>query len=206
MKAAHIIGSFPIISEQISLPALQVVLSNLEAVLSTGIQGEVVEFGCYTGTTSLFIRRLLDCYEPADGRKFHVYDSFAGLPAKGTQDLSPVGDDFKPGELSVSKKQLLREFHKARLHPPVIHKAWFSDLTTTDVPEKIAFAFLDADFYSSITDSLRQIWPHMVAGGVICVDDCQRDALPGVDRAVRDFFQFNPRIIRVAHHIGIIKA
>lgn len=200
-----LLGKHPIISDQIKRPALEVVLGELESVLQRGVAGDITEFGCYIGTTSLFIRRLLDGAGESTTREFHVYDSFEGLPAKAPQDITPVGDDFRAGELSVSRRQLIAEFQRARLQPPVVHKGWFSSLGAADVPEQIAFAFLDGDFYQSMIDSLRLVWPRLQAGGVICIDDYKRDALPGVERAVRDFFQGKTVDVRVAHNIGIIR-
>jgi O-methyltransferase len=197
-----LLAKYPIISDQITQPRLEVVLIELEKVLRGGVDGDIVEFGCYIGTTSLFIRRLLDEYE--SGKAFHVYDSFEGLPPKSPQDSSPVGDDFKAGELSVSKKQLLQQFHKAHLQAPRAHKAWFNELSSEDVPERIAFAFLDGDFYDSIIDSLRLVWPRLAEGGVITLDDYGREALPGVDHAVRDFFQDKNIIPKMSHNIAII--
>src|SRR5664280_532049 len=111
----HIIKCHPIISDQIKRPALEVVLAQLENVLTANRDGDIVEFGCYIGTTSLFIRRLLDeSGLSEDGlsetRQFHVYDSFLGLPVKSVQDISAAGVDFRAGELRVSKKQFIAEF------------------------------------------------------------------------------------------------
>jgi O-methyltransferase len=203
MRANQLLDKFPVISDQVTKPRLEVVLAELEKVLEGNPEGDIVEFGCYIGTTSLFIRRLLNEYH--GGKEFHVYDSFEGLPEKVAQDNSPVGADFKAGELTVSKKQLLEQFHKARLQPPKVHKGWFKNLTTEEVPDTIAFAFLDGDFYESIIDSLRLVWPRMQPGGIITVDDCGREALPGVDRALRDFFQDKQITLRVRHNIGIIE-
>jgi O-methyltransferase len=194
----------PIISDQIKRPALEVVLGQLEKALAHGTVGDIAEFGCYIGTTSLFMRRVLDIVEPTSARQFHVYDSFAGLPPKQTQDQSAAGVDFRAGELSVSKKQLLAEFQKAHLRPPIVHKAWFNELHDEDVPQQLAFAFLDGDFYDSIIDSLRLVWPRMSPGGIICIDDYGRETLPGVERAVRDYFQSKPQHVRVSHNIGVI--
>lgn len=196
------LNRYPIISEQIKWPALDTVLSQLDTVLNSGIKGDIVEFGCYIGTTSLFIRRLLDM--SGSNKKFHVYDSFEGLPPKTAQDQSTVGTAFQAGKLYTGKKQLLTEFRKAHLHPPIIHKSWFSELTDREVPGRIAFAFLDGDFYTSIIESLRLVWPRLAHGGSICIDDYQREALPGVERAVRDFLQDKPRRITVAHNIATI--
>jgi O-methyltransferase len=203
VHVANLLAKHPIISAQIKRPALEVVLSELEKVLQQDVDGEIVEFGCYIGTTSLFIRRLLDPYH--SHKEFHVYDSFSGLPPKSSQDSSPIGDHFKAGELSVSKKLFVEQFHKAHLQLPVVHKGWFNELTAEDVPEKIAFAFLDGDFYQSIIDSLRLVYPRMSKSGVITIDDYGREALPGVERAVRDYFQDKQITLRFSHNIGIIE-
>ena len=202
---SQLLSQHPIISDQLSRPAMAVVLRQLEAVLAQPISGAVVEFGCYIGTTTLFIRRLLNRYDPTGERQLYAYDSFTGLPPKTTNDVSGTGEQFQAGELSVSKKQFLQEFHKARLAPPITVKAWFKDVTAAQLPIEIGFAFLDGDFYESIIDSLRLVWPRLVEGGSITIDDYQKAALPGVERAVRDFFQDKAVSIHHEHNIAIIK-
>ncbi len=144
--ADNLLAYYPIISTQVSKDDLRLVLTELDLVLQKNIPGAVVEFGCYLGTTSLFIRRLLDIVPAGAGRSFHVYDSFAGLPAKTIADASIAGESFKAGELSVSKRQFIRQFRRAGLQLPVIHKGWFNQLSEREVPEPIALAFLDGDF------------------------------------------------------------
>lgn len=205
MSYIELLQKHPIISDQIAKAALSVVLRELEQILVQKVTGDIVEFGCYTGTTTLFLRRLLDQTGESTVRQLHVYDSFAGLPEKTIADLSATGIDFKAGELSISKKQFLREFQKAQLQAPVTHKAWFKDLQAKDLPGHIAYAFLDGDFYRSIIESLRLVWPRLSPGGAITIDDYQRGTLPGVEQAVTDFFQ--GKAVRVHHeqHIAIIK-
>lgn len=205
MQTDTLLDKYPIISDQTSKPALSIVLGELEKILTDNTPGHITEFGCYIGTTSLFIRRLLDSYHQSDSRELHAYDSFEGLPEKASQDQSAAGTDFKAGELTVSKKQFLREFYKAKLQPPITHKAWFNELKVEDLPQDIAFAFLDGDFYGSIIDSLRLVWPRLAPNGTITIDDYQRETLPGVERAVRDFFQDKKVDLRYAHNIAIIK-
>jgi O-methyltransferase len=199
MHTDTLVQRYPLISDQVNRDQLRIILQELERTLPL-LDGTIVEFGCYIGTTSLFIRRLLDAYH--DTREFHVYDSFEGLPPKTSQDESRAGDQFQAGELAVSKKQMLQQFQKAGLQPPVVHKGWFSNLTDADVPEQISFAFLDGDFYQSIHDSLRLVLPHMQTGNVIVVDDYAREALPGAARAVRELL---PQAdVRTVHNLGII--
>jgi O-methyltransferase len=202
MDYVELFNRYSIISDQIGRPALGVVLRELETVLGKQIPGDIVEFGCYIGTTSLFIERLLAQVDPQ--REFWAYDSFAGLPDKTNPDESSAGAQFRGGELAVSKKQFLQQFQKAGLRAPKTYRAWFKDLTDTQLPEQIAFAFLDGDFYESIYDSLKLVWPRMAPGGTIAIDDYGREALPGVERAVHDFF--NGQVtIQQQHNIGIIR-
>ena len=178
---------------------LEIILSELEKVISANTDGDIVELGCYTGTTSLFIRRLLDSLK--SDRSFHAYDSFAGLPAKTIEDASVAGSDFKGGELKASKRDLVRNFKKAGLRPPIIHKAWFNELEPYDLPDVIAFAFIDSDFYRSIIDSLNLVWPRLAPGGAVIVDDFMRSHLPGATRAVNDFFR--DKQVKVKHHSNL---
>jgi O-methyltransferase len=183
-----IIKNYPLISEQMTPKRLQIILHYLALILEREQPGDVVEFGCFSGTTSLFIRRLLNL-EVAINRQLHVYDSFEGLPAKTIKDASVAGSGFKAGELKSPKRQLIKNFKQASLKPPIIHKGWFSDLTDKDVPNLIAFAFLDGDFYTSIMESLNLIWPKITKDSIIIIDDYQRSNLPGVSRAIEDFFK-----------------
>ena len=200
MNSTTLLTKYPLISDQVNKDQLAVILSELEKVLPK-LDGAVVEFGCYIGTTSLFIRRLLDALD--DSREFHVYDSFVGLPPKTAADESRAGDQFQAGELAVSKKQFLQQFQKTGLRPPVIHKGWFKDLTPADIPDQVAFAFLDGDFYESIRDSLKLVLPHMQRGGTIIVDDYAREALPGAAKAVHELL--STQAVHTQHNLGIVR-
>lgn len=192
----------PIISKQVDRIELNVILRELEKVLDRDVAGGVAEFGCYIGTTSLFLQRLLQ--ESGSGRQLHVYDSFAGLPAKTAADHSPAGEQFKQGELLATKMRLVKEFTSARLPLPVIHKAWFSELTADDIPPAIAFAFLDGDFYQSVKQSLQLVGPRLSQGAVVIVDDYQSEALPGARRAVDEWLQRYPAKLTVEASLAII--
>lgn len=205
MDIPRLIRNFPIISDQISADELAVILRELQRVLQRNVPGAIAEFGCYEGTTSLFVRRLLDLSGQSETREFHVYDSFAGLPEKVGADSSPSGEQFKGGELSVSKKRFIANFKRASLALPDIHKGWFSALTPADVPDEIAFAFLDGDFYESILDSLQLVWPRLAHGGIVTIDDYAREALPGVEKAVADYFHGTPKRLRHEASIAIIQ-
>ncbi len=195
-----------IISDQVGREELNVIWRELANVLERKIPGDIVEFGCYAGTTSLFIRRLLNEQGESRARAFHVYDSFEGLPEKGSHDQSAAGTEFQAGQLQVSKKEFLHQFKAAGLQPPVVHKGWFNELTDGDVPQQIAFAFLDGDFYDSIRDSLALVWPRLAPGATVLVDDYARESLPGATKAVHDFLHGkHTKAIPYEHNIAIVR-
>ena len=154
------------------------------------VDGDFVELGCYRGDTSLSLAELLvekSVEKPV--KKLWIYDSFEGLPGKSKEDESEVGKEFQQGELAVTKREVKARFLRAGLPVPVIKKAWFNELTETDLPEKIAFAFLDGDLYESIRDSLRLVEDKVSKGSVIMVHDYDNPALPGVTRAVDEWLK-----------------
>ena len=69
----------------------------------------------------------------------------------------------------------------------MIKKGWFSDFSSEDLPEKIAFCFLDGDFCESIRDGLKLVENKMSEGSVLIVHDYNNPALPGVKKAVDEW-------------------
>ena len=120
-------------------------------------------------------------------KKLWIYDSFEGLPEKSEADASVVGENFKGGELFVTKREVKERFLRAGLPLPIIKKAWFKDLGEADLPEEIAFAFLDGDFYESIRDSLKLVEGKITKDGVMVVHDYNNPELPGVAKAVDEW-------------------
>ncbi len=198
----ELLRKYPLVSDQVEKGEVAVVLRELSKVLGTAERGAVVEFGCYAGTTSLFISRFLTMQKYP--YVFHVYDSFEGLPEKQRQDESRAGDQFKAGELAMSKKQFLLNYKKAGLLPPHIHKGWFSDLTIAEIPEQILFVFLDGDYYESILTPLKLIWPRLAPGAVIVIDDYANEALPGAAKAVDEWLTAHPAKLRVERSLAIV--
>lgn len=66
------------------------------------VQDDFVEMGCYRGDTSLLLAEIL---KDSD-KKLWIYDSFEGLPEKSEADESALGENFKGGELLVTKREV----------------------------------------------------------------------------------------------------
>ncbi len=189
-----------LLSDQVNQFEIDVVVRELQRVIDSNIAGDVVEMGCYVGTTSVFIDKEL----MKTDKQFYVYDSFEGLPEKSANDNSAIGGQFKAGELIASKKQFISNMRKAGVPMPIIKKAWFSDLVANDIPKKISFAFIDGDYYSSINESFKAIEKSISSGTVIIVDDYGNDSLPGARRAVDEWLSKHPAKLRIEQSLAII--
>lgn len=161
-----------------------------------------------------------------------LYDSFAGLPQKTAADASGAGANFQAGELFVSKREVIDKLHKHGLKTTsspktaanlktfspdvaapenvesslvIVKKAWFEDLTTADLPDEIAFAFLDGDLYQSIKISLQLVAPRLAKNGIMVVHDYNNPLLPGSARAVDEWLAQHPDFsLQVRHALAIL--
>ena len=171
------------------------------------VPGDFVELGCYKGDTSLLLAETLWCGAEASQelvKRLWIYDSFEGLPEKQAEDMSVMGEEFKEGELYVAKREVKERFLRANLPVPVIKKGWFKDFKDADLPERIAFSFIDGDFYTSIRDGLLLVQDKMAPGGVIIVHDYANPALPGVNKAVDEWIRGKDAKMRVFQSMVVI--
>ena len=171
--------------------------------LENKVEGDVVEFGCYVGESSKYLRKSL--VEYGSNKELYVYDSFEGLPPVTSHEENT---GWTEGGLKTTQEVLTSNFLMNDLKPPVITKGWFKDVKPENLPEKISFAFLDGDFYSSIYDSLRKIFNRVEDGGYICFHDYERNDLPGVKAAIEDFFGergLDYKIIKVCDQLAVIQ-
>ena len=81
----NIINMKGIISGMMTKSQIYGVMYYLSEVLNNKLEGNIVELGCNIGTTSIFIREILNIYN--SNKEFHVYDSWEGLPKKLEQDI-----------------------------------------------------------------------------------------------------------------------
>ncbi|MBR2659708.1 class I SAM-dependent methyltransferase [Candidatus Saccharibacteria bacterium] len=179
--------------QQVSAVETATILELLESTITANVPGDVVEFGCYKGDTSILLQKLLHSTgTTAEAKTLWLYDSFEGLPPKTVEDASVAGDSFKAGELFVTKREVVAKFKKAGLRVPRIKKAFFEDLLDQDLPPQISFAFLDGDLYGSIKTSLALVTPRLTPGAIIVVHDYNNPELPGSAKAVDEYLRNHP--------------
>ena len=179
----------------------------LEQTLAYDVPGDVVELGCNAGESSVVIQNVLTAW--ASTKRFHVFDSFKGLPP-------PAGPDaadgvYTEGSMKADQEQLVGIFAEANLARPQLHAGWFEDTVPARLPERISFALLDGDLYSSTRHILPHVYARMMSGAIgffgcyydesILVRPHSRDYYksPGVKRATDEFFADKPERVHVLY-------
>lgn len=165
------------------------ILESLHAGLR--VSGDICEFGVAQGATS----KLLASEIIGTDRKLYLFDSFEGLPAPSSEDIL-IDDIFKLGSMDRYKGTMMSpesevleklqdiSFPSGRTQ---IMKGWVEDsLARSDVPQKVAFAYVDFDFYGPIKAALEFLDTVMPVGGRIVVDDYGFFSA-GAKKAVDDF-------------------
>lgn len=136
------------------------------------LPGCIVEFGCHNGHTAKLLTAITD-------KTVCLYDSFQGLPN--------VGEKCLPGAMATTVESVFENFERNQLRYPKVKAGWFCDLKPDDLPAQIALAHLDGDLYCSTMDALKLVYPKMVPGGFILIDDYEEPYFEGPKRAAEEF-------------------
>lgn len=165
----------------------------LRQIIKNDIPGDVVELGCALGNTSAFIVKTMRRFK--SNKEFHVFDSFRGLPAPTVEDGK--NNMLSEGEICVPMEQFVKNFLQSsgQCRLPVIHEGWFKDMLARGLPDKISFAYVDADFYEPTLFALEQLYPCLSPGAVVYIDDYRHPRIPGVEVAVDKFLKDKPEEI-----------
>ncbi|HVY71450.1 MAG TPA: TylF/MycF family methyltransferase [Verrucomicrobiae bacterium] len=171
-------------------------IDNLEhcvrTVIEEGIPGDLIETGVWRGGSCIFMRAILKAYGVKD-RTVWVADSFAGLPEpdqnKYPDDAGDKHYTFK--SLAISLEQVQENFRKYGLLDDQVKflKGWFKDTLPTAPIKQLAVCRLDGDMYESTMDGLVNLYPKLVKGGFMIIDDY--GAVPACKKAVEDYRKAN---------------
>ena len=140
------------------------------------VEGDICEFGVAQGATSQLIASEI----MSTDRNFWLFDSFEGLPAPTKEDRL-IDDIFNLGSMQRYEGTMMSpetevlgrldkvNFPRERLK---VMKGWVNEtISRPDVPSRVAFAYVDFDFYEPIKDALAFLDERMLPGARIVVDD-----------------------------------
>ncbi len=183
-----------------SYPNRWSLLQSLSHINQNNIDGDIVETGVYKGANLILINDFL-C-EHNLKKKIYAYDTYEGQPQpsekdydiKGTKMIEKFKDYEKKNIIPVlcsldDVKENIQKFSKNNLDLITFIKGKVEDTLVMEknLPNKISLLRLDTDFYDSIKKSLDILYPRLVKGGVLIIDDYGH--FKGAKTAVDEYFK-----------------
>ncbi|WP_197454783.1 TylF/MycF/NovP-related O-methyltransferase [Stieleria varia] len=153
-------------------------------ISSAGIPGDVVECGVWKGGSMMAVAEMLKQFGDTH-RELYLFDTYEGMPAPTDEDVSLVGQSASERlqqELAVDPSTLWCEspldevrHHMAKTGYPTDRthfvKGMVEDTIPENAPQEIALLRLDTDWYESTLHEMNHLFPRLVDGGVLIIDD-----------------------------------
>jgi O-methyltransferase len=165
-------------------------------VVLSRIPGDIVECGVWRGGSMMAAALALQRHNSL--RKLHLFDTFEGMPPPtdldvearsgwlASQLMENAGRDISckstlddvRGNLSLTcYPENLLEFIEGRVETTI----------PQFVPDTISILRLDTDWYASTRHELEYLWPRLVGGGILIIDDYGH--WTGARKAVDEFLE-----------------
>jgi O-methyltransferase len=188
-------------------------------LIADGIEGDLVECGVGNGVHPAMMGRA--CQDAGVARSIRIFDSFQGVPNGNEKDgewneawgdgsgrLEPTG--VAACSLTDVQANLERwgcdgnmfSFFQGWFQEslPKVGTAWRTRYEKGEA-KGIAFLRLDGDLYESTLVCLRELYPLVVSGGVVVVDDWNLD---GCRQAVEDYWSSGQFSLRATPNVTTI--
>ncbi|MEA3004118.1 MAG: O-methyltransferase [Sphingomonadales bacterium] len=168
-----------------SIERMYALYKAVEHVVRVGIEGDFAECGVWRGGSAMMMALAARRFGDA-GRRIWLYDTFAGMTPPSPRDVQSAtgrcaadilaasprdeGDPF----WGIAPRAVVEENLARTSHPPEGWKIVEGDVLETlpgNAPESLAILRLDTDWHDSTDHELRTLYPRLVRGGILIVDD-----------------------------------
>lgn len=160
----------------------------LTRIIEDGVEGDILELGCHTGSTAAIISSILEAEHTE--KHFHAYDRF---------NFEVAGENIR--------EQFEQHFAELELEAPSIHEGDIFELVPKELPERVAFVHIDLgvgtalDAHKNVVSHvLENVYPRMpkdAVGLLMDYHDVERtiegsNSNPGMATAADAFFEDKP--------------
>lgn len=175
----------------------------VDYICKSEIDGDIVECGVWKGGSMAAVARTLQSIS-ANERTLWMYDTYEGMSEPTANDvdlhgqlaqslLVQEGEDNAEAADSIwcrcsleNVKNTLRDTGYPESHMRYV-KGKVEDTLPIESPDKIAILRLDTDWYESTKCELENLFPKLVPGGVLIIDDFGH--WQGCRKAVDEYFE-----------------
>jgi len=177
-------------------------IQSTKYLIDNNILGDIVECGVWKGGSMMAVANTL-LKEKNQDRDLYLFDTYEGMSKPTDLDVSFEGkkahnqfEETKKGEdcsdwcfasLDEVKKNVLKTgYDSEKIH---FVKGKVEDTLPEYAPKKISLLRLDTDWYESTKHELIHLFPKLVSGGVLILDDYQY--WEGAKKAVDEYISEN---------------
>jgi hypothetical protein len=164
-------------------------------ISKNNITGDIVECGVWRGGSSM-VSALTLLHNKDTNRNLYLYDTFEGMSKPSDIDVSILGEsaqehwrkkykcfaDFDDVNANIKSTK----YPKNKIH---LIKGMVENTIPKTLPDKIAILRLDTDWYESTYHELIHLYPKLVIGGILIIDDY--GCWNGSKKAVDTYFEEN---------------
>jgi O-methyltransferase len=176
------------------------VSSAIQYLVAQRIPGDIVECGVWKGG-SMMAAALTLLKQNDASRHLYLFDTFEGMTAPVQHDVdfqgSSAADQMKKAKkddaasiwAAVPLDEVKRNLASTGYDPQKVHfiKGKVEDTLPGQAPPGIAMLRLDTDWYESTRHELEHLFPRIVPGGILIIDDYGH--WQGARKAVDEYFQ-----------------
>jgi O-methyltransferase len=182
-------------------------------IAAAGLAGDVVECGVWRGGSSMMAALALG--EVGQRRPMWLYDTFEGMPPPSDRDVDYTGasaasaleEDVRAPGISNNWAWATLDDVQANMtatgYPTqLLHyvQGKVEETIPAQAPEQIALLRLDTDWYDSTRHELEHLYPRLVKGGVLIIDDYGH--WEGARGAVDEYFEERPAFLGRIDYTG----
>jgi len=156
---------------------------SIEYIVKNNIPGDIAECGVWNGGSMLLAAMALKNFGDTS-RKLYLYDTFAGMPRPDEVDKRWDGGDPLPTwEIAQNEGrrwgfggtlEMVQEVMRAAAYPEdklIFVQGMVEDTIPAQMASELALLRLDTDFYKSTYHELVHLYPTLVSGGILIIDD-----------------------------------
>jgi len=167
-----------------SAERLLALVESVRYVSRCGVPGDIVECGvCRGGSMMATALTLLECNDAS--RDLYLFDTYEGMTAPTPRDVSRDGHaardllDARPRSENdpvwayATLERVQAAMHSTGYDPARMRfvRGPVEQTVPVSAPQKIALLRLDTDWYESTRHELLHLYPRLVRGGVLIIDD-----------------------------------
>lgn len=182
-------------------------------LIAAKISGDFVECGVWRGGSSMMAA--LTAAQAGDPRLLWLYDTFTGMTEPSEADLKWSGETARA---ELEALGLISGINQAGFHGSFedveanmartgypeeklrLVRGAVEETIPHEAPEQIALLRLDTDWYESTKHELEHLWPRLVRGGVLIIDDYGH--WQGARKAVDEYFVERPVLLHRVDYTG----